>query len=99
MRLRRGQVKKEAHTASDTAQEQLGRAGTLAASLAAMGCGLAGTLGYGTLGLHVSRRTFFVAVWALCAALTLLLPMTARRMSVWSFVMLPFEQIRAASSV
>jgi MFS family permease len=56
------------------AREELGGAGSLAACITAYGIGgLVGTLAYGLAGWRLPRRAFFVAVWVLYPALSLVL--------------------------
>lgn len=56
------------------AREELGGAGTLAACITAYGLGgLAGAVAYGMVGVRVPPRAFFVAVWLVYPALTLVL--------------------------
>jgi MFS family permease len=56
------------------AREELGGAGSLAACITAYGVGgLLGTVAYGLAGMRLPRRAFFVAVWILYPALSLVL--------------------------
>ncbi|HYH35516.1 MAG TPA: MFS transporter [Nocardioides sp.] len=56
------------------ARENLDGAASLAAAVTAYGVGgLVGTLGFGLVGRRISRRRFFVAMWVVYPALSLLL--------------------------